>query len=289
MLAETRFCRGIAKSPVAFVDEQLVRSRLVHLGMAVVVVAEAGTDGFVIEIPFQIVDDDEIEQSVVVDVNPGGGDGPQGAILRVGFVETGPGGDVGKRSVAVVVIQRVAIDACYENVLIPVIVVVSDRDAGVIACPFEASLFRDVGEVSFAIVLEEAVVVLGRIFFQRLEVSAVGEKDIELAVIVVIEDSDTSGHRFRSVMLGAFVAVEFEVYGLKDEMDGAVRNGCFGSVPRLSLGARHRESARNYKKKCSQETANDHMGPTSSLNHKGHEGHEGGDGISFVRLRVLRG
>src|SRR5437899_1308164 len=99
MLAETRLCRGIAKGPVAFVDEQLVGRRLVHLGMAVVVVTEASTDRFVIKIPFQIVDDDEIEQAVVVDVDPGGGDGPQGAILGIGLVEPGLGGDIGESSV----------------------------------------------------------------------------------------------------------------------------------------------------------------------------------------------
>ena len=57
-------------------------------------------------------------------------------------------------------IERVAIDACYEDVFISVVVVVGDGDAGVIACPFEARLFRDVGEVSFAVVFEKAVVVL---------------------------------------------------------------------------------------------------------------------------------
>ncbi len=142
MRAESGFFRGIAKGPVAFVDEQLVRRRLVHLGMAVVVMTVTFADGLVIEIPLQIVDDDEVEQAVVVDVDPGGGDGPERAVLGVGLVEAGFGGDVGESSVAVVVIERVAVDAGDEDVFVAVVVVVADGDADVDSQCLLGRLFR---------------------------------------------------------------------------------------------------------------------------------------------------
>src|SRR5271168_2501078 len=101
--------------------------------MAVVAMAVTFADGLVVEIPLQVVDNDEVEQAVVVDIDPGGGDGPERSVLGVGLVQPGFGGDVGEGSVAVVVVERVAVDARDENVFKAVVVVIADSDAGVVA------------------------------------------------------------------------------------------------------------------------------------------------------------
>ena len=118
------------------------------------------------EIPLQVIDDDEIEQPIVIHVNPGSGDGPKPSKLRIGFVEAGFGGDIREGPVSVVVIERVAIHAGDKNVLISIVVVVADSHAGVVAGPEKPGFFGYVGEVSLAIVLEQAVVVFRRKSFE---------------------------------------------------------------------------------------------------------------------------
>src|SRR5215470_4689249 len=110
MRAESGFYRGVAEGTVPVVDQQLIRRGFIHLGMTVVIVTEPVADGFVIEIPFQVVEDDQIEQAVVVYVDPGPRNRPQRTKVCVGLVESGLRAYVGEGSVTVVVIERVVIN-----------------------------------------------------------------------------------------------------------------------------------------------------------------------------------
>ena len=225
MPAESGFDRGIAKGAVPVVDEQLTGRGLIELGMTIVTVPVAFADGVVVDVPFQVVDYDEVEQAVVVHVHPGGGDGPERSVLGVGLVEAGLGGDVGEGSVAVVVIERVAINAGHEDVFVPVIVVVADGDADVVSGSGEARFFCHVSEVSVAVVFEEAIGIFRGIFFQRFYVGAVAEEDVKFAVVVVVEDRHAACHGFGRVALRSFAAVQLEVDGLVGELDRAVGDG----------------------------------------------------------------
>ena len=89
--------------------------------MTVVVVAEAIADRFAIEIPFQVVDDDEIEQAVVVIVGHGQSHAPAFA------GESGRLGDVDEFAVFFLVIKR---DHGLAAVQIPVIPVYREREIG---------------------------------------------------------------------------------------------------------------------------------------------------------------
>ena len=55
--------------------------------MAIVAMPAGFAVGLVFEIPFQVVDDDEIEQPVIIYVDPGSGDAPKPVRTpdRVGF------------------------------------------------------------------------------------------------------------------------------------------------------------------------------------------------------------
>jgi hypothetical protein len=139
---------SISKSPIAVVNKQLVGRGLIHLRAAIVAVPVDLARRLMIDIPLQIIDDDEIERPVIIHVKPSSDDRPQRSIFRIGLVQARLGRDVGKRAIAIVVIERVAVDAGNKNILVPVIVVVADGDS----------------------VVEAA--------------SGVGEEDIELAVIV---------------------------------------------------------------------------------------------------------
>ena len=89
-------------------------------------------DGLMVEIPLQVVDDYKIEQSVIVYIDPGGGDRPQRSILRIGLVQARFGCNIAERSVPVVVIERVAINARDKDIFVAVVIVVPNSDAGVV-------------------------------------------------------------------------------------------------------------------------------------------------------------
>jgi hypothetical protein len=63
---------------------------------------------------------------------------------------------------------------------------------------------------------------------QRLEIGAIGEEDVEPAVVVVIENGDSAGHRFGCMPLRRFIAIELEVDRLKREPDRAFAGGRSG-------------------------------------------------------------
>ena len=162
------------------------------------------------EVVVEVVDDQEVEQAIVVVIEPAGGDAP-------GFADGGdvPGdmgldGDVGEGAVAIVVEELVVIDAGDVEVDESVVVVVSGGDAHGVAEAGEAGLRGDVGEGSVAVVVEEAVVEGGIGFVERWDLGAVGEEEVEQTVVVVVEGGDSAGHGFDGVAVRAGAAVEGE-------------------------------------------------------------------------------
>jgi hypothetical protein len=76
--------------------------------------------------------------------------------------------------------------------------------------------------VSLAVVFKKTVAIFRRTFVECVNVGAVGEKNIQLAVVVVIEHGHTSGHGFRSMTFGSLVGVKFEIDWLVGELDRAI-------------------------------------------------------------------
>src|ERR1019366_2808548 len=80
---------------------------------------------------------------------------------------------------------------------------------------------------------------------ERVDIGAVGEKDVQLTVVVVVKDCHAPSHGFRRMTLGRFATVEFEVDGLIDKLDRAFARlvSCFRRSRRL-CGGRKKERAR---------------------------------------------
>src|SRR5579862_858480 len=155
MSAQARLDRDVFKCAVTIVKKQLVGRRLVHLGMAIVAVTDLfPTNRFVLWVPLQIINDDEIQQSVIVHIDPHGADRPERTKLTVGLVEASPFGDIGEGAVPVVVVERVVMQARYEDIFVTIVVVVSDGDADIIASARKSSLFGNVLKLAVAFVLE---------------------------------------------------------------------------------------------------------------------------------------
>src|SRR6185312_11133887 len=148
---------SVTEGPISVVEEQLVGSRLVHLGMAVLAMPVTFAQRLVIDVPLQIIDDHQVEESVVVHVDPGPGDGPEWTILRIELVQPGLRRDVGECSISIIVIKRVAVYTGYKNVFVTIVVIISDGNAGVVTSSSQASFLGDVGEMPVPVVLEEPV------------------------------------------------------------------------------------------------------------------------------------
>src|SRR5260221_10123888 len=132
--------------------------------------------------------------------------------------------------------------AGYKDVFVSVIVVVADGHAGVVTSAGQASFFGNVGKRAIAVVTEEPVPIFWRSFFQTGDVCAIGEKNVRVAVIVVVEDRNASGHRFRCVLLRRLATIESKRDGPERKMDARfVQVGRGNVLPRASRQRQHQK------------------------------------------------
>ena len=217
---EADFCGDFGEVAIAVVVEDEGRDGLEGVGVAVGAVAFAmlATED-VVEVPLHVAEDDEVEEAIVIEVDPGGGGGPaaaSGAGLR---------GDVGEGAVAVVVVEMVAAVAGDVEVFVAVVVVISDRYSHVVAYALQAGLLGDIFEGAAGFLMEEAVPILWAGLLRNGaergwigERRSVGEEDVETSVVVVVEESDAGAHGFDEVFLRGVggLAVEEDVAALGD-------------------------------------------------------------------------
>src|ERR1019366_6672274 len=152
MRAQSILDRGIPECPVSVIEEQLVGSWLVHLWMTVVAMALVLTDRLVLSIPLEIVDDYQVQETIIIHVHPNPTHPPERAVLRIGLIESCLGGYIGECSVSVVVVERIVVHAADKNVFVSVVIVVANGNAGVVASAGQTCLGGDVREMPFAVI-----------------------------------------------------------------------------------------------------------------------------------------
>src|SRR5229473_2115176 len=114
-------------------------------------------------------------------------------------------GHVGKRSIAVVSIETVLPEVGTKNILESVVVVVADANAGRPAGCLQASLLRDVGERSVAIVLVQAI---GGTRLIARQAGTRQQENIHPTVVVVVDESTTTTGRFQNIFLAVHAAID---------------------------------------------------------------------------------
>ncbi len=197
------FMRDVSERAIAVVAIKGVVERQIEIGMAVC--AQTFFERAVrilVDLPVTIVDHEEIEQPVVVVVEPASADGPHLLAMCVLSGNACLGGDFGERAVAIVVKKLVARDVGEKNVGVAVIVVIANGDTHAVACAGDACFFGHVSERAVVVVVEEAIPVCGRGLFERGNLGTVNAVDIEEAVVVVVEQGDAGNHGFRLVLVG---------------------------------------------------------------------------------------
>ncbi len=107
---------------------------------------------------------------------------------------------VGKRSVAIVVIQNIFSVIRHEQVFISVVLVISDTNALSPPTMRQPGFFRHVGECSIVIVVVEMI---GRRLLSRqwIKRGSIHHKNIRPSVVVVIEDGYPRASRLKNEFL----------------------------------------------------------------------------------------
>ena len=140
------------------------------------------------EVPLQVAQDHEIQQSIVVQIDPSRTGGPAVA-SDSSFVS-----NVGERPVTVVVIKLVAGIRGHVQIFEAVIVVIADCHSHAVTRACQTGSLSYIFETSIALLVIEPVPVLrpgllGHATRRRGigERGAIDEKDIKQAIVVVIE------------------------------------------------------------------------------------------------------
>ena len=184
----------VAEGSVGLVMEQDVVDRPEGLGAAEVrraVLTRAQLVGAVIN----VAGDVKVEKTIAVEVAEGGRGRPA---VHVG---SGRGGDVGEGAVPQVAIETVGAVVAHVHVDPAIVVDVADRDAHAVAGVAQTRLSGDVGIAAVLPAPEEAV---GRpVRDTRLwqDVVAVGQVDVEIAVVVEVEKGRAAGTDGREMEL----------------------------------------------------------------------------------------
>ena len=200
-LVEPQLMRNLGEIAVAVVVIHKQGDRLEDIGVANAAVSFAVlTAPDVCPIPGNVAGYNQVEQAVVIQVDPPGRAGPAAA------ADSGLLGDIGKGAVAVVVVEAVASVGGYENILVSIVVVVGDCNAHAVPHPFESSLFGNVLKGSVGLLVIHAVPVF-RTGLLRDEAlgrgigigGAVDQEEVEPAVIVAIEERHARAHRLKQI------------------------------------------------------------------------------------------
>ena len=197
--ADAGLLGDVGELPIAQIVIKPVRHADIAARVAIALAVFGGAADVGLGSPEGVIGDDQVQQAVVVVVEPRGVHAER---IRRFAADAGALRDIGKRAVAIIVIERVAAGAANEQVRVPVIIVVAHGHSEIEAQAFarQAGGASHVFEGPVAFVAQQAVVI-GRVgFFHLGEFGAVGEEDVHLAILVVVQDADAAAHRLREIL-----------------------------------------------------------------------------------------
>ena len=149
----------------------------------------------VLRSPVDIVGDQKIEPAVFVVVKPSRAGRPFAFICDARFC-----GDVGERSIAIIVIENGAAIAGHVKIRVAVVVVVSDGDAlPVVSRAADAGLFGDVGKGSVAVVVIQRRAQRMR-WLINIRGRRLNEIQIQQAVLVVVDPAHARAHCLQVIL-----------------------------------------------------------------------------------------
>src|ERR1700691_6400024 len=192
-------------------------------------------------VPVQIAGHEQVQFAIVVIVKKSRRDRPAAAS------NASLCGDIRKGSVAVVVIKNVFRIVRDENIRIAIIVIIAPGAAHAIisvACIFQPSFLGHVGETAIAILPVESVPVAWVVTIEIIRwlhwagnSATIHKKDVQEAIIVIVEKRHASRHSFNQVLERGGRVFQSEIHAtrksyVKDGHGGWSRqaHGCYGQA-----------------------------------------------------------
>ena len=175
-----------------------------------------------VDLPLTIVRDEQVQAAVVIVVEPSGGDGPHLLSVQHRAAHAGFVCNIRKGAVVVVMKQLIPGYIGEKDVRPAVVVVVSDGDADAVALALHSGALGNIGVSAVAVIVEQAVPILRRLFLERWDGRAVDEVNVQVAVVVVIEERHAGEHGLGQVLIGrrAVVRDEMDARTLRDFLEG---------------------------------------------------------------------
>ena len=235
-IGDTRLLRNVGEGAVAVIVIQNVGDAVIVVGMTVGTVAGLLLPAVAVglETPIQVARNEDVELAVVVVIEEPGTRAPAAGC------NTGCLGDIGKRAVSVVMVERVAAVSGHVDIFKAIVVVITDSHTHrvvVLLGSRQTCLLRHIGKGAIRILVIETVpelaVGLVRHFaawHRVVNLGAVGEENVQAAIVVVVQKSYTSAHRLDEVFVGGrrVLVLEVNAESLGDVGELDFRSWCGG-------------------------------------------------------------
>src|ERR1035437_464975 len=154
-LVKAQLMRHLSEVAVAVVVIYEHANRRENVGITDPAVTVAGlTAPDIVPVPRDITFYDQVEQAIVIEIDPGGRRRPAAA-GDARFLS-----NIAECAVAVVMVEAVSSVSGNENIFVPIVVVVGYSDTHAVSNPFESRFFSDVLKRSVGFLMEHAIPVL---------------------------------------------------------------------------------------------------------------------------------
>src|ERR1700722_14502317 len=177
----------------------------------------------IFEIILNVAKHDEIQQSIVVEVNPRRARGPSAA-ANARLV-----GDVSKSAVANVVVELVATVRGPIQIFEAVVIVVTDGDSHSVSHTLKPGFFRHIFERSICFLMKKTVPIFWTGFLRNRSLECrvcdrrtIDKENVEASIIIIVKESDSAAHRFRQIVFCAMRRLVLEM-----------NTGLFSDVPKI--------------------------------------------------------
>ena len=151
--------------------------------------------GQLVHVDMNIARDKQIDVPIAIVVAPGCSQAQSTAR------DSGLFRDIFEFAVAQIVVEDVAAITSYVNVRKTIVVVVGNGNSHSPALTRESGLLGDVGELEICVLMIEGDHRVAALFPVAIHVRAVDGDDVEFAVVVAIDQTDSSAHRLDDVAL----------------------------------------------------------------------------------------
>src|SRR5437667_7862897 len=245
-LADTGSIAHIGEGAVMVVMVELCLLTLVVARMAIGTVAGPvfAAPKVIFWRPLDVIGDNQVEPTVLIVVKPPRTRGPA-AFVR----DTGLGGDVGKRSVAVIVVKdRVAIAGDVQIGISVIVEVPHGNTLAVVALTADSGFFGDVGKCAVPIIVVKSRA-QGMQWFVDVGGGRLHKEKIHQPVLVIVDPANAGAHSFKVILFFGLSGI-LKKSDTRSFADIRVANGNasvlrFGSLrgERLQVDSRARHTA----------------------------------------------